>query len=131
MNQVILRASGNTKDLDNLRNELETKLGLVCGNKWKQGDKNQLGKIIKISGYNIFITDSANPKELVEDIELFVKSFKAKTISLSDISAELSIGITVGGTEGFIKTLDFSPVILSLIEDSGFILSVTAYPASD
>lgn len=131
MNQVILRASGNTKDLDIFRNELETKLGLVCDNKWKQGDKSQPGKIIKISGCNIFITDSANPKELVEDIELFVKSFKAKTISLSDISAELSIGITVGGTEGFIKTLDFSPVILSLITDSGFILSVTAYPTSD
>ena len=131
MNQIILRVSGEAKNLNTIQKKLKQKLELIPENVWEKGTKNRIGRKIESSGFNIFIADSKTPNDLVGDIKLFINELREYGLSFSNVYAELSIGITVGEEISFIKTLDFPPLLLTQIAEHNLTLSVTAYPTTD
>jgi hypothetical protein len=131
MNQAILRVTGDNKNLDIFRENLKTQLQIDSDKEWNKGEKTLLGKVYESSGFNACIADSTTPKELIKELELFFIEFNKNKILISDLSVELSIGVTVGGNKQFIATVDFSHLLLSFISKTGFTLSISAYPTSD
>ena len=129
MNLATLRVEGTDEALQAVRNAL----GLVPDSIWKQGEPKRRGGFFSSSGMNATIADAKNPGEMVVAIREFVAECKAKHFVFSGpgLSAELSIGVTVGETEQFVACVDFSPFDLLSLGALGVELSIAAYPTSD
>lgn len=129
MNLAMLRIEGTDNALDALRSSL----GLAIDSSWKKGEPKRRGGHYSSSGLNATIADAENPREMVVAIREFVSQCKAQNIAFSDpnLSAEISIGITVGEEPQFIACVDFSASDLLSLGELGIALDVAAYPASD
>jgi hypothetical protein len=100
---------------------------------WKKGAPKRRGGFYSISGLSATIADSQNPGQMLVAIRQFATECQARSIvfSRSGLSAELSIGVTVGDTEQFVACLDFSASDLVSLGALGVALSIAAYPTSD
>lgn len=129
MNLAMLRVEGADVALDALR----VSLGLAIDSSWKKNEPKRRGGHYSSSGLNATIADAANPHEMVVAIREFITQCKAKNIAFSDanLSAEISIGITVGEAVQFVTCVDLSACDLLSLGKLGIALSVAAYPASD
>lgn len=129
MNLATLRVEGTDGDLKSIKEALS----LECDTEWEQGDKRRNGSVHASSGFNATIADAKNTGELRGLIHTFLKKCKNKNIVFPsrNLTAELSIGFTVGDSEQFVAGVEFSPSELSLCAESGITLCITAYPASD
>jgi hypothetical protein len=129
MNLAILRVEGTDEALQSVCNLL----GLEADSTWKKGEPKRRGGFYSISGLSATIADSQNPGEMVVAIREFVAECKARNFvfSGSDLSAELSVGVTVGDTEQFVACVDFSASDLLSLGALGVELSIAAYPTSD
>ena len=130
MNTATLRALGSDAALDYLCNALD--LSII--REWKKGETNRRGGVYEISGFNADVVDDAeNPLSLVEEIRDFLNSCLAKIIlfSSSELSSQLDIGVSVGGSEQFTASVVFSPEDLESFSKLGLELSISAYPSSD
>lgn len=103
MNLATLRVEGKEESL----NLLCTQLGIIVNTTWKKGDPKRCGGVFASSGLNATICDAKNPSEMFNAIRGFLDECKEKDVAFSkiDLSAELSIGVTVGDTEQFISIL--------------------------
>ena len=100
---------------------------------WKKGAPKRRGGFHSISGLSATIADSQNPGEMVKAILEFVAECEAKSLVFAGLglSAELSIGVTVGDSEQFVACMEFSPSDLVSLGALGVGLSIAAYPTSD
>ena len=130
MNTATLRALGSDSALDSLRDALD--LSII--REWKKGETRRLGGVYEISGFNAdVVADAENPSSLVEEIRGFLNRCLSNRIlfSSSDLSSQLDIGVSVGGSEQFTASVVFSPEDLESFSKLGLELSVSAYPTSD
>ena len=129
MNLAMLRAEGTDEALDALRGSL----GLAIDSSWKKGEPKRRGGHYSSSGLNATIADAENPHEMVVAIREFITQCKAQNIAFPDanLSAEISIGITVGEEVQFVACVDLSASDLLSLGELGIALGVAAYPASD
>ncbi len=130
MNLAILRAEGTHDALGKLRIALDHKVD----RNWQVGDEIRDGQIQLASGFSIVVADVATPKELVATIRKFLANCKALELTFSGdsgVSGELSIGISVGSTEQFSASVDFTPSDLAMLSELGLRLTLSAYPTSD
>lgn len=128
MNLATLRIEGADEALE----QLIAQLNLSIDVSWKKGEMSRQD-VHEISGLNSTIADTETPRQLTEAIIDFANQCKSKNISLSssNISTELDIGIGVGYSEQFIASVSFTPDELQLLSSIGIELSITAYPTSD
>jgi hypothetical protein len=128
MNLAMLRIEGTDNALDALRSSL----GLAIDSSWKEGEPKRRGGHYSSSGLNATIADAENPREMVVAIREFVSQCKVQNIAFSapNLSAEISIGITVGEESQFVACVDFSASDLLSLGELGIALGVAAYPAS-
>ena len=129
MNLATLRVEGTDSALESLR---ET-LSLECDTQWGKGDKRRNGSVHESSGFNATIADAGSPRELEGLIRSFLTRCRNKKIVFPslDLSAELSVGLTVGDTHQFVAGVEFTSSDLLLCAETGITLSVIAYPTSD
>jgi len=129
MNLATLRVEGTDDALQTVRNTL----GLVPDSMWKQGEPKRRGGFFASSGLCATIADAKNPSEMVVAIREFVAECKARNFVFSGVglSAELSVGVTVGGTEQFVASVDLSASDLLSLGALGVEFSFAAYPTSD
>jgi hypothetical protein len=128
MNVAILRAEGQLTALQ----ALSAALDMPPSHTWKKGQPLRGGKVHAADGLQLGIADEKNPAELVRSIQRFIANCKERGVSFNTAaSAELSIGFTVGDSEQFVGTVEFSASELRAISDCGISLSITAYPTSD
>ncbi|MFN8913608.1 MAG: hypothetical protein ACK5Y1_04915 [Betaproteobacteria bacterium] len=129
MNLATLRVEGADEALQAVRNAL----GLAPDSMWKQGEPKRRGGFFSSSGLSATIADAKNPREMVVAIREFIAECKARSFAFSGsgLSAELSVGVTVGDAEQFVACVDFSASDLLSLGALGIELSISAYPASD
>ena len=129
MNLATLRIEGSEEALRHVRSELD----LVADATWKQGDHRLDGVRQSSDGLTSMIVDAENPAGLISGIRDFLDKCEKRNIGLGDsnVSTELSIGITVGDSDQFVASLNFSASDLRALGRLGASLSIAAYPASD
>lgn len=129
MNLAILRIEGTDEALEALCNSLK----LEVDSTWKKDDPKRRGGNYSSSGLNATIADAKNPGRMVVAIREFMAKCKEQDIIFSDsnLSSELSIGVTVGDSVQYVAFVDFSVSDLLLLGALGIALSIAAYPASD
>lgn len=129
MNLATLIVEGEEPALGNLRKALPLQIDAS----WKRGDVRRNGKIHTSPGFSATIADAANPRDLTHAIQTFLKQCKERGVSFAKrgVSAELSLGVTVGDSQQFVAGVELSSSALSLLAEHGLTLSLTAYPTSD
>jgi hypothetical protein len=129
MNLAMLRVEG----ADEAIHRVQDTLALVPDSAWKRGDAKRHGGFFANSGLSATIADAKNPGEMVVAIREFVAMCKARHIDFvgAGVSAELSIGVTVGDAEQFVASICFSVADLLSLGALGVELSISAYPTSD
>jgi hypothetical protein len=129
MNLATLIVEGEQSALGDLRKALPLQIAAS----WEKGDIRRNGKPHASPGFSATIADAANPRELAHAVQTFLKQCKERGVSFpkSGVSAELSLGVTVGDSQQFVAGVEFSPLALSLFAEQGLALSITAYPTSD
>ncbi|MCB0081594.1 MAG: hypothetical protein KDE47_11715 [Caldilineaceae bacterium] len=128
MNLAILIVEGS----DDVLQSASSLLGREVST-WKKGAPKWRGGVNSTSGFSATIADYQNPNEMVVAIRDFVTECQTRQLDFSDLglSADLSIGVTVGDSEQFIACLDFSASDLVSLGAIGVGLSIAAYPTSD
>lgn len=129
MNLVILIIEGPDEVLETVRLLLD----LLTDKRWISGQPRRRGGLHTTSGFSVTLADAENPGEMLAAIREFVARCEAKGIgfSLDGLSAEISIGMTVGDSTQFVASVDLSPSDLLSLGRLGAAISVTAYPTSD
>lgn len=129
MNLALLIVEGPDEALEKVRRTLE----LEPDKAWRLGQPNRQGGVRSVSGFSATLADAESPGEMVEAIRKF--SVRCDTVDIAfsrdGLSAEISIGVTVGESIQFVASVDFSPADLSSLGRLGVAIGVTAYPASD
>ena len=129
MNLATLIVEGDESALSKLRKALS----LQTATSWKKGDVRRNGKNHSSAGFSATIADVRSPGELTRAVQTFLEQCKERGVSFtkSGVSAELSLGFTVGDSQQFVAGVQLSPSDLSLFAEHGLTLSLTAYPTSD
>jgi hypothetical protein len=129
MNIATLRTEGSDAALEALGELLDLKVDAV----WRKGDTRRRGGVNVQSGFNACVADAANPTALVAEIRGFL--IKCLTLDAvlhsSELSAQLDVGISVGGSAQFSASVVFPAEDLGLCSKLGVVLSISAYPCSD
>jgi hypothetical protein len=85
------------------------------------------------AGFNATVADALNPDEMIVAIRNFFAMCKEQGVTFGrpSLSAELSVGVTVGDSDQFTASVALSASDIQLLGSLGIALSVTAYPTSD
>ncbi len=77
--------------------------------------------------------DRRKPAEMTREVRRFIEECKARHLSFSrpGISAEITVGVTVGDSTQYVAFVDLTASDLGAMGALGLNLSVTAYPTSD
>lgn len=129
MNLATLRIEGEEPALEALAKALP----LVHDSRWKKGDSRRNGTVHSCSGFVATVADAENPGQLVILVRAFLEECKKRGVVFSRfaLSAELSLGFTVGDSVQFVAGVEFSPSDLQALSECDITLSITAYPTSD
>ncbi len=129
MNIAVLRATGSAAALAAVRSALN----LDVDREWKKGDPGRRGAVNEDSGFNACVADVDNPAALMVKLREFLATCKTSGAILAspELSTQLDVGLSVGGSRQFSASLILSPSDLGLFAELGMELSVSAYPVSD
>ena len=129
MNLILLNVQGSDAALASVQEAL----AVSPRSAHRKGDVRRSGKLWERAGFSAAVVDAANPKELEEGLQRFLELCQSRNVSFSgpEIEAELSVGVTVGDSQQFVVSIDFSPSVLTALAACGVALSFTAYPTSD
>jgi hypothetical protein len=129
MNLAVLRVEG--KD-DALKNVLEV-LRCKPDTTWKKGESKHRGGKHGKSGFTSLIAEAATPRDMVTAVRRFLTECCAQVVSFPDhgLTAELSVGVTVGDSAQFVASIELTRDDLSMMGSLGLSLNVSAYPTSD
>ena len=85
------------------------------------------------SGFSVLLADAESPREMCGRVREILGRYDEAAVHFHDInlSAELSLGVTVGGATQFVVIVGFTPDDLRLIGSLGIGLSIAAYPCSN
>ena len=128
MNVATLKVEGEEPALS----ALTTTLPGRADTQWLKGERGRSGVVYALSGFNVTVAEAPNPRALVSELRKFLTQCKERKLDFrKGLTAELSIGFTVGDSQQFVASVDLSPADLSTLAACGIALSVTAYPTSD
>jgi hypothetical protein len=129
MNLAVLRVEGKSDALNGLLDRLRRKPDA----EWKEGELKRRGGKHEKSGFTSTIADAATPRDMVIAVRRFLTKCSAQDMSFSGqgLTAELSVGVTVGDSVQFVASVDLTSDDLSMMSSLGLGLNVTAYPTSD
>lgn len=129
MNLALLIVEGADESLERVRQTLD----LEPDKTWRSGQPRRLSGVHAASGFSTTIADEESPGEMVSAIRNFVAKCEACDLDFprQGLSAEISIGVTVGESIQFVASVDFLPADLLSLGRLGVAVGVTAYPASD
>src|SRR6187399_1507815 len=127
MNRAVLRLEGHLPVLD----ALARRLALRAEQSWKEGELRRDGTAYRSAGFSATIAATQNSDQLVTAVRVFLKRCKERGLSFSDegIRAELSIGLSAGGSKQPVAMLNLLPADLLGLSECGLTLSVTPSPA--
>lgn len=129
MNLATLRVEGTEEALASLRDTL----CLEADATWKKGEPKRRGGHHSSAGFNATIADASTPGEMIVAIRKFFAKCQEQGVGFvsPSLSAELSVGVTVGDSDQFVASVNFSASDILLLGSLGIALSVAAYPTSD
>ncbi len=129
MNLAVLRVEGKGYALNSLLDTLRRKPDA----EWKAGELRRRGGKYEESGFTLTIADVTTPHDMVIAVRQFLTECNEQAVffSAQGLTAELSVGVTVGDTAQFVASIELTSGDLSMIGRLGLALSVTAYPTSD
>ena len=129
MNMAVLQVEGDDESLD----ALVTVLELVVDRRWEQGNDSRRGAKHSRSGFSVLISDAPSSKQMSEEMRGFVATCEMRCVSFTmfNVSAVLSIGVTVGDSSQYTAGLRVSTEDMAALCAIGLPLSITAYPTSD
>jgi len=128
MNIATLRVEGEEPALSALTATLPGR----ADTQWLKGERGRNGVVYALSGFNVTVAEAPNPRVLVSELRKFLAQCRDRKLDFrKGLTAELSIGFTVGDSQQFVASVDFSPADLSALGACGIALSVAAYPTSD
>ena len=125
---AVLRVDGPELDVEECRKWLpEGSLECV----WQVGEKSRRGEVRTTSGFNLVLSESENPRELVrETLRVFaVVAGRVADLVRGGATAEIDFAlfVTARGPESLI----LGPEVLRRIEQHGVGVTVSAYPCSE
>jgi hypothetical protein len=108
-------------------------LAIEVDRQWRAGDRNRSGKVRDTDGFSCTIADANSHRELAEAIDRFSGQCAQAGLSFRslELSATLSVGVSVGEDQQFIASLEFPADLLATLGQLGVSLEVNAYPTSD
>src|SRR5436309_2473498 len=111
MNLATLIVEGDEPALSKLRKALS----LQTATSWKKGDVRRNGKNHSSAGFSATIADVRSPGELTRAVQTFLEQCKERGVlfTKSGVSAELSLGFTVGDSQQFVAGVQLSLVTRS------------------
>jgi hypothetical protein len=129
MNLATLRLSGSDAALDTVVGML--KLNVVS--RVRIGDPARRGGVHDSASLNASLIDADTPAAMLREIRLFLSACQAigSTLFEDGVTAELSIGVTVGESAQYVSSIDLSASEIRQIASVGISLNFTAYPTSD
>jgi hypothetical protein len=129
MNLAVLRVEGKSEALKGLLNVLRCK----PDTEWQEGELKRRGGKHEKSGFTSLIVDAATSRDMVIAVRRFLKECCAQTMSFpgQGLTAELSVGVTVGDSAQFVASIDLTSDDLSMMSSLGLSLNFAAYPTSD
>ena len=129
MNLAVLRVEGRSYALNSLLGMLRRKPDA----EWKAGELRRRGGNYEDSGFTLTIADATTPHDMVIAVRQFLTECNGQAVffSAQGLTAELSVGVTVGDTAQFVASIELTSGDLSMMGRLGLALSVTAYPTSD
>ena len=128
MNVATLRATGSAAALAAVR----AVLNLDVDREWKKGDPRRPGVVQEHAGFNACVADVDDPAALMAKLREFLVTCKARGAVLAspELSTQLDVGFSVGGSRQFSASLVFAPSDMRLLAALGIELRVSAYPVS-
>lgn len=129
MNLATLRVEGTEEALASLRRILR----LEADATWQKGEPKRRGGHHSSAGFNTTIADASSPDEMIGAIRNFFAMCKKQGVTFvrPGLSAELSVGVTVGDSDQFTASVALSVSDIQLLGSLGIAFNVTAYPTSD
>lgn len=129
MNIATLIVEGSDAELDAIKSILQ----LHHDSRWRKGDARRNAKLHDSSGFLVTIADCENPGALVSGIRQFLAQCKETGVHFParGLTAELSVGFTVGDSVQFVAGVELLPADLLVLAECGIVLGITAYPTSD
>lgn len=129
MNTAILWIRGEQQAVDDLLQDT----GALPDKVWKRGDAKIRGAVHENSGFSVVMADAETPLEMVATTRRILGSYNEAGVHFDaiNLSAELSLGLTVGDPRQFAAIVSFTPDDLRLIGSLGISLSIAAYPCSN
>ena len=129
MNLAVLWIRGEDEELS----ALLAKVAYTPAKNWRKGDARGLRGTHQSSGFSIVIADSNYPGEMMEKVRAFLADCISRNVDFvaNGLSAEFSIGVTVGSDPQFIVSVDLKTEDLTLLGSIGIALSICAYPSAD
>ena len=128
MNLAVLRVEGTSEAVISLLDVLRCKPDA----KWKEGELKRRGGKHEKSGFTSLIVDAATSRDMVIAVRRFLTECCAQAVSFpgQGLTAELSVGVTVGDSAQFVASIDLTSDDLSMMGTLGLSLNVSAYPTS-
>ncbi|WP_247315604.1 hypothetical protein [Ralstonia pseudosolanacearum] len=129
MNLAVLRVEGKGDVLKGLLDMLHSKPDA----EWQAGELKRRGGKYEKSGFSLTVADAPTPHEMVIAVRRFLTECNALGIFFpkQGLTAELSVGLTVGDSVQFVASIDWTSDDLAMMSNLGLGFSVTAYPTSD
>jgi hypothetical protein len=129
MNPATLRLSGSDASLDTVVAAL--KLNVVS--RVRIGDPRRRGGVHDSASSSASLVDADTPAAMLREIRVFLGACQAlgSTLFGDGVTAELSIGVSVGESVQYVSSVDFSASEIRQIANIGIGLNFTAYPTSD
>jgi hypothetical protein len=100
---------------------------------WKKGVPDRLGRVPANSGFNLFLGQGGEWKEVAALLRRRIRALSPMIRAGRKIGAEfeLDVGVMLGGSKYVTRSTRFGPRDLPLLADLGVELCVTAYPVSE
>jgi hypothetical protein len=130
MNHASLRIDATEELLDEIENDFSG----YQTSRYKKGQNFAFGKgSHSESSISVVLVDGNSTNELVLEVNRFLAEIRTEAGARLKAATNsiLRIGFTVGDSEQFTVTADFSPENLALMGTFGIALEFSAYPTSD
>jgi hypothetical protein len=129
MNLATLHLSGSDASLDSVVAAL--KLNVVS--RVRIGDPRRRGGVHDSASLSASLANADTPAAMLREIRFFLGNCQAlgPTLFGDGVTAELSIGVSVGDSVQYVSSVDLSALEIRQIANIGIGLNFTAYPTSD
>src|SRR5438270_7178601 len=104
MNVAVLRMEGDQSALD----KIAKSLSLTVEQAWKKGDTGRNGRRYLSSGASVTVADAPTGAKMVAQLHRFLTKCKRLRVSFVGLRAEISVGISAGGSDQFVGSMGLS-----------------------